>query len=755
MIAHCELGLSSRAPLRLCVSLLLLSVTAFATDPVVTTVDHGAAARRGIRAFGVWLQLPNDPKPRLSSGYDVVLTKRASPREWLRFPAGTWQLPPAGAYNVLLEGKDEVSPWPSNLTWSWEPYAGRGLAATRSVVPAARIHVSGACASEPCTAWILHETSNVQVPVPYFSSEMLRQAPLREATTSGVLMPLGKLAVAIYSESAKRFVGLAAPVQATTKGVVKVQTRAPTRDFSGLILDLVRPTLVLQQPADDVKTVRLVLDDGSVLAPSILTRTHRKLIAVWPKVRPGHMRVEVESAGHHVPNSDFRLQPSQILHLTRDLLDLPKLSVDIEATDRMPDLPKELVVTDLLGRSAPNTVKLSTEDNHTAISVVPSLFKLTLKFGVWEVTKEVDLSDGRDRTVTLSIESFRLSGRVFYGNEPTSARLNFDTTDDEKRTLTVDVEADGKYEAFFVRPRLYTVLVYVAGRGIPYIAEPVFVGRDRTHDIVIPANRYAVHVKNRRDGLPLEGAEVGIENMGDDGMSSQQRVASDQRGDVIIQPLRPGKVRIVVSKAGFVTSEPHEEPVVQGEERNLAFSLEPDDNTEVLRLIRADGSPAANAEVYVIAEETSFTIKTTDDGTVKVPHLKPGTILLVRAPAAALSVLRVSAADKVWILEEPAGPLNVEAVSADRDRVPHVAAVLWIDGVRLSGGILAWLTGTAAGTDASGMWTVNGLPKRTVDVMFWVSTPENYRIVPSGLFDSMRTAVPYPWDVSVRVPVIK
>lgn len=248
-----------------------------------------------MKAFGVWLQHPADTVPREASGYGVVLASRADPTNWIRFPAGNWQNPPEGTYSLLVEGRFEVSPWPSSLTWVREPFTGKGWAITRSVVGAGRIRIPPICRAGECTAWILHEDSNIQVPTPWFAPEMLRRAPLSFTSSEGVLMPSGRIAVGVLDASGTRFVGIAAPVQVTAGRDLAIAPHAPAAGSASLVLELNRPSLVKARPDDDV-SVALRFGNGRSELPALLTRGARKLTAVWTGIPVGDATLEVRSS---------------------------------------------------------------------------------------------------------------------------------------------------------------------------------------------------------------------------------------------------------------------------------------------------------------------------------------------------------------------------------------------------------------------------------------------------------------------------
>jgi len=68
---------------------------------------------------------------------------------------------------------------------------------------------------------------------------------------------------------------------------------------------------------------------------------------------------------------------------------------------------------------------------------------------------------------------------------------------------------------------------------------------------------------------------------------------------------------------------------------------------------------------------------------------------------------------------------------------------LWLDGFRLSGGALAWLTRSRPFTGPDGLWVGNNLPPRSVSVLAW--SRQLHTEAASGSLDTLAREIPYPW----------
>lgn len=308
-------GLQLKIRSFLAVSAILIG--AASPHPVVIDVSKGSID--GHAAMGVWPVARGSSTAKDPSGYQFVLAHPYDPaKPPLRYPAGTWQLPPIGEYLMLLEGKDEVSPFPARIKYLRPPFEGKGWAILHHIVPAGRVVPRGACPSGPCTAWLLHNFSNVQSPVPYYGPAMLRQLALPEAARAGVLMPAGRVAVAIYDTAAKRFTGVQVPLDLKAATTVASHPGVPLPGRSAVIVELVRATPIPDRPQDDLK-VTLIDAANQRRPPTFAARSYTKVIAIWTDVPAGAGRLEVHSSKDRLPDTSLQLRPQTIEHVTRGL----------------------------------------------------------------------------------------------------------------------------------------------------------------------------------------------------------------------------------------------------------------------------------------------------------------------------------------------------------------------------------------------------------------------------------------------------
>ncbi len=691
---------------------LLFAGTPASAQPAFLGIDPSKGSVDGMTAMAVWPRVGTQTVD--TAGFEVVLVRRDDPAVTIRFPAATWQVPPEGSYRIFLEGKDVVSPYPTNLTWSRTPFSGRGQPLAKQFVPAGRVRIATPCEGRGCRAWLL--------------------------------MPIGSVAAGTYDSVSRTFLTISAPIRVSRGQTTSTQASRPKHGHSALILELVRPKVLLQRQEDDIESI-LVTSDGKPVPPSFTARAHNKLFVIWPDVPAGSARAELRSKAVHLPQPDIKLRSGAVEYIRRELADLPRIGV----TMRIPAALRSENVIDLSGSAPPLRIAVGADEEEKQLRVPASLLKLILISGPWQVSETVDMTDGHDRTVALVMEVFRLSGHVYLGRDPILATIRFDTRDDWKDGVTVSTEADGRYEAFFTKARTYTAMIEIPGRSAPFAVPLINVERDSVHDFHVPANQYTFRVTNKHTGDPISGADISVDNHSDD-FNTSQRLVTDSRGQAAAQPLRTGTVRVKAGAAGFLPSEAHDEPVSENSSLSMTFELEPIVQEGVLTLTMSDGTPAAGADVLVDpARQTPWMLTTDADGRVKIPDEAAHSLVLIRKDGGAFLARIWPGSDQRWTIEAPApDPLVIRAISRGSP-VQSFTRVLWLDGIRLSGFALSWLTRAGGMSDS---WTLTNIPPRPLAVLLY-KNPERQAEFANGLFDSMRTLIRYPWPRQIQVEVLK
>ncbi|MCP4657170.1 MAG: hypothetical protein GY856_17315 [bacterium] len=79
--------------------------------------------------------------------------------------------------------------------------------------------------------------------------------------------------------------------------------------------------------------------------------------------------------------------------------------------------------------------------------------------------------------------------------------------------------------------------------------------------------------------------------------------------------------------------------------------------------------------------------------------------------------------------------------------------MLWIQGRRVSGPVLGWLTYSRPTANADGFWQGTHLPAASVRVLAFSRTLHEQAL--GGAFDGLAVEIPYPWNQDAEVPAIE
>lgn len=136
------------------------------------------------------------------------------------------------------------------------------------------------------------------------------------------------------------------------------------------------------------------------------------------------------------------------------------------------------------------------------------------------------------------------------------------------------------------------------------------------------------------------------------------------------------------------------------------------------------------------------------------PPLGTAGILLVRHPSTAFLVREWQPPEgdeaAEWVLPAAERPLTVRVRGTENDRAE---LALWVDGRRLTGMPLSWLTGTSSMTGKDNDWRATNVPAGPVAVLAWAESAREEAA--AGALDGQATEVGVPWPEVVEVRVVE
>ncbi len=243
-------------------------------DPSTGNID-------GKKALGIWASgtIGGDVELFGSAGFSVHLVPHDDLDRELVFPYGEWFSPPAGGYQVLVEGPNLVSPTAMTIRYGASPFAGQGMAIVHLAVPAGKVRVRTDNLPANTVARVMHLESHRQQHPEYQRNMLVRRASLA-AIGEGVLMPTGRLIVVLYDQISEEYVATSQPVHVEEGKTVLAEPFSPAADKSGLLAVVKRPSPVPRKQDDDAEVRWMDSADRSV-APDLLIRSSSRLVAVW------------------------------------------------------------------------------------------------------------------------------------------------------------------------------------------------------------------------------------------------------------------------------------------------------------------------------------------------------------------------------------------------------------------------------------------------------------------------------------------
>ena len=658
---------------------------------------------------------------------EVHLVPRDDRDRELRYPCGKWFSPPAGRYMYWLEMPGRITPRQGISIYGDSPFRGAGLGAIIPVAPAGAIAIpkGRVLAAAESLRFVATSVKHSPGGNPWIFDRRVSAANARNP----VQMPEGAALVGRFDAKSGDAIALSRPVSVPSGQTVTVWPEPPV--MSDVLVILNRPP-ELQGSLEPVPTA-MNLDDGArKRAADVLVNTANVIIAVWYGVDARLATVSLQAADAFWAPQEVRLVRGKVTTLRSQVQPLPKANVSIIAPSDA-KLPETLDLEIARDREPVRRVPV-TAGTHDITQLPAEVLTFTLHVGDWKQAKVVDLSSGVDANVLFELEPLTVSGTVYHGNLPAAAHIAFHNGEHEP---VVETNDRGEYETTLWWPDVYTARVTLTGRNQPPFLDAfreIFTsGRIDFH---VPRTDYRVRVVDAASGAAVAGARVMAGSVADGGRQSAQQLLTGEDGVAVLPPMRKGELLIDVHHERYAGMEPLR-MTVDDEPHELRIALRPLAAATDLHLVLPDGTPAAQAEAFALDDAMNAVWRGTSapDGTLSVPDIANGALLLVRHPKAATLIRRWDArnADATWSLGTPAEPLIVRAE-------PSTKVVLWLDGVRLAGPPLVIATWSVPMTNREGIWTARNLPARPVRVLTVA-----HDAMTSAAYDAVAREIPYPW----------
>lgn len=695
--------------------------------------------------------------PPPDSGLEAHFTRQDDPGQELVFACCRGIQPPAGIYHVWLEGAWRMTPFSLQIGSSGTGPVGPAPLLSLPTVEAGRVTLPPAEGrSVDLDLHLLHAGSYLEGGFPRW--EIVRRRAV-EQVGEGVLLPAGRAIGALWDRKVKRYVALSRPFEVRGGQTVQIPLRRP-KGVAHLIVQLQR-----QAVASTARGLGVELglkQRREERPPDLTVLTADRVHAVWYGLEPGPAELRARSGQTFLGPELIDLLPGRIEHLAGELKPRPSLEVAL-------DLPAVLRQGELLlvVRRSPTGEILAEQTlkpdalEHRFEGLPPTRLEVDLvvdsRIGPGSFTRSVDLGSGADGFLLLDPELITLRGTVERGGQGSPAELIFETV--TRTRLEARADADGAYEAVLVDP-VRSVAVLLEGAREPYLE--IFspeIAESRELDIHLPKGDLRARVVDAVTGEGIPGVAVSLLHGDVATVGYSLDLPTDETGTVQLPLLRPGTLEIHASAEGYSQRRPVQAKVDGRTDQVFEVRLEPFGEKVALRLLLPSGAPAAGAELLLLdsleTELSLASLRADGEGMAEAP--RHAGLLLIKHRAAGFLVRpwrpREGEVEMEWSLPAPAD-LTVRARDASgRNAAAQTGLTLWVEGHRLSGPALSWLTGTDFQTDASGLWVGRNLPQSPVEVLAWVrSAGERAR---KGKLDALATGVPYPWPKVVEVRAVE
>ncbi|MCP3957112.1 MAG: carboxypeptidase regulatory-like domain-containing protein [bacterium] len=767
--------------------LLALALVAVATVPVWARpdevpaffLDPATGELGGHRAVVVYAvayadgRLDHFHDPR---GFEVHFVPLDALHTELVFPSGQWFRPPAQRrYRAWVEGNWQMSPYGNRLSYRGGPFEGRGMVGAFPIVPAGRVALPAEYTDPGLVLRLFRATAHRE-------GDLAREELVRELATTelgeGLLMPVGPVIAGLWHRSTGRLRGLSRPFDAIARDTVEVSPRRP-KEHAHLLVRLARPTGA--RMVEDYDVALTLSHAGVRRPPDVVAPAARSVLAAWYDLPPGPSTLRAGSDALALPPMALDLGAGTVEYVSADLAARPALDVQLDLPARLNDGSLVLAVKSLRNGTVVRRQPLSAGAGNQRFERLPlATLEVALETPLGTFARQVDLSAGQDDYVLLAPELILVSGTVYHGEEGHPASMRFETTG--RAASEAEADKSGFYELLLMEPLRSVTIDLTGTERAPYFDFfPKAIAEDTVLDFHLPDAVVEVNVLDAITGDPIPGASIILRNtfvergadnppLSEDERRKRekavnQQMLADESGAARLPPLREGRLEARATAEGYRAMLEPLELEIESEmsDQFVELLLEPFSDTARLRLSLPDGAPAAGAEVMMVdtlaGGRQLFASRADMQGILEIPGGSAAGILLSRHPSAGFAVRPwqpVEGEGEIALDLPPRAPqaLRVRILdSAGRDPVAGAGLALWVDGWRLSGSVLAWLTGTRPTADQTGLWMASNLPRASLAILSWATAKREDAY--AGRLDALATPVASPWPEQVDVYIVE
>ena len=668
----------------------------------------------------------------------------------LTFDCGIWFQPPEGRYRVWLERGDSLTPTTGSLNYAAAPFTGRGNGVIMPVEPGGRVALAADVSMPPNSELRLINFDSCCTASRFTHPFDRRALPTSRGLRNGLLMPPGRVLAGVFNRATNEAIALAPPAQVVAGKLTFVSPHAPANG-TDVFVSLMRPDI---RHSRDIDPIRLTLGGR---APQTLFDGSDRVYAVWYGVEGKSARLVVESKTLQLAARDLKLAPGHVVTVRDELRRLPSIAVSLLAPPGALADREAVVDVRQPSRVEPMRSTSIAPGEETRLAALPlEPLDVMLTIGPWQFRRHVDLTRGLDEQVVFDLHPIIVKGTVFYGRDPSPhAGVGFETGHGWERTKA---DENGHYEVTLWSPNdAYLAEVNVASREGPPFEEGFVQIRDsRTLDFHVPATRYDVRVVDAASGAAIAAATVSAANVWKHESGEEativQRAITNEDGVAALAPLRRGKLSLRARASGYFDSAAVDGGSIETDDASgtIEVQLRAVGETSRVHLRSTTGQPIAGAEVWAVAATTGtrpplWRGTSDSEGVVAVPRSVDGSTLLIRSrnTASAVRSFRATAREEEIMMNAAAPPLRISIGT------PDTRIAIWVDGLRITGPAVTFLTWSSEVSDSAGFWSAANLPPQPMRLLAWRRVRETEIV--TGMRDVSAETIAYPWPAVVRV----
>ena len=672
-------------------------------------------------------------------------------------PCVEWALPPAYALlRVWAEDGANMSPYPERFTP--RDAAPGMIVEAAALAPAGRVVLRGLAEENSRVVLRLLDADPLPLRAGDHPHENLRSVPPAR-WEEGVLMPAGEAVGWLWDPERRQILALSKSFSVPAGR----STQAPITAGGGHVVAILARPIESPGIAEDL-SLEIRTSTGK-RAPDLVVPTANRYYAFFYGGLEGSLELAAHTETLLLPLQQFEIREGAIELVSADLVRRPQLEAELRLPQELQAEKLTLEVVDVATRVVVDSRQLSQHrSNEIFENLSADLFELRLASSLGTFGVRADLRPALDLTVQLEPELIEVKGQVLLEGEGHPALLKFTTT----RGEILEARADdlGQYRLLTVAALRFVSVALENGQApfVDFFEKPLVASR--ILDFELDAGGHKVTVLSSKTGRPIPGALVAISNsfpadpaesrpMGDKPRlkTVAQAVTTGEDGSALLPSLRPGTLGLRASAAGYRNPTEPSSYSIEKQDRSRTFEIKLDPLGPLLplQLQKADGSPAAGAEVALVSELDSeqvlFTATCDAEGLAQVPA--DAGLLLIRHPESASRWLPwpAATAPATLRLEAAAPPLVLRIENAERRPLPRAEVALWLGGRKVQGSLLSWLFRTRNSADPDGYLHLHGVPAAPLAALAWA--PAQLANARNGAFDAQAVSVNPPFPATV------